>query len=1002
MKKAIFVAAICFVVGCAEEKKKVCEPRELMDEIFSIKSEGGTVELEQIVEPVEEFLKPEYGGAFGARKGDFILKNDKIRVVIQNSSRQISPAPYGGNIIDGDIIRTDGAWKDIIGEISTFIGLSYTIDVDDFDIVRDGKDGVLVFRASGHTQLLDYINLQSAVNSIISIPELNLPWNLNTGVPVYGSTYYILRSGDSHIKVWTALCNESVERIYTTKGDIIDSGGTVAYFNKSLIVDGMGGFGYTGNPLTDLTPAEIFGFVGEESGYAIVPGEEAFNLILSGVAVAVYGTSEGIPFIMNAITGVEPKNLPAGYYQIEKGGFLVYKRDVIIFGKYSEMVEEFYKIKGIENKGRVKVNAKFGSVGLDGARIAFVDKNGALENLLITSGGVAEGILKEGDYFVLADLAGWPEPPSQTVSVKSGGQYEINFSFFEEPGYLKFNIRGIDPNVSNQEITMPAKVSLVCIGECPKKEKRLFADTLYDKFPEGVQVQAFVDHRGKVSVMAKRGLSFLDELPVPPGDYKVIVSRGLEFSRYEEEIALSRGQHKTIHAKIDRVVDTSGYISADLHVHCVNSPDAPVPLIDRVITFMGEGVDVLVSTDHDFITDYGPVIKSLNAEGYLATFKGVELTTFDLGHFNAYPLRIDEDAYQNGAVDWAGGRGPNLTPEEIFLSLKDIGEIENPVVQANHPRAILAGYFTSIKLDTDTLKTHQDPEVFRMPREKFDIKEDDTGMFSPLFDAFEIYNSYDEITPVLNDYFAFLNIGLKKTGVAVSDTHQWYSPGAGIARSFLYVGSEHDTPSKITPEAFARAIQEGRVIGTNGPFMHLWMEKHGETKKYFVGDIVSSPKVTLHVEIRLPEWITVDTLEVFSNTPDVFSRNGKPVNTWPKPLTFVRISKEDFALQNGQRKYHYSKNFDLQKDAWFVVVIRDDRDYGENHPMIPVLYDPNVLPFAFSNAIFVDANENEKFDPPGVIETKPPSLLMEEVKEEKLITEDTVKELLKELRNINR
>lgn len=998
MKKVGFLVVAVLFIGCAEEGKKVCAPAELMDEIQSIKSDGEIVEFQQIVEPIEEFLKPEYGGSFGAKKGDFIIKNDKIRVVLQNSSRQISPTPYGGNIIDGDVLRNDGSWNDIIGEISPFIGLSYTIDAEDFEILRDGKDGVLVFRTSGHAELLDYINLESAVYSIISIPGFNLPWDLNKGVPIYGSTYYILRSGDSHIRVWTALCNESNEKIYTALGDIIDSGGNVSYFNKSLIVNGMGGFGYTGNPLTDLTKAEIFGFMGEQSGYAIVHSEEAFNLIFAGVGVAIYGTSDGVSFIMSAITGFDGKDLPEGYYSIEKNGAIAYKRDVIIFKNYSDMMEEFYKIKGVENLGRVKVNANSGSNALDGVRIAFVDKDGILENLLITSGGVAEGVLKEGDYFVLADLTGWPEPASQPLSVKSDGQYELSFSF-SEPAYLKFHITGIDSKISPSPITIPAKVSLVCKGKCPRKEKRFFTDTLYDRFQEGVQLQAFVDNRGKIAVMAKRGLPFLDELPVPPGEYRIVVSRGLEFSRYEIDVNLSKGEHKDINAEINRVVDTSGYISADLHVHSVNSPDAPVPLIDRVITFMGEGVDVLVSTDHDFITDYSGVIRSMNAERYLASFKGEELTTFDLGHFNAYPLRISEEVYQNGAVDWAGGRGPNLTPEEIFLSLKDMGEIENPVVQVNHPRSILAGYFTSIKLDTDTLKTHQDPQVFRMSPEKFDIKSDDTGMFSHLFDAFEIYNSYDDITLVLNDYFAFLNIGLKKTGVAVSDTHHWYCSEAGVPRSIIYVGTEYHSPSKITPETFARSIQEGRVIGTNGPFMHVWMEKPGDTKKYLMGELLSSSQVTLHVEVRLPEWISVDTLEVFSNTPDVFSRNGKPNTEWPKSIATVRISEGDFVLQNGQKTFHYSQDFSLSKDVWFVVVIRDDKDYGDNYPMTPVLYDPNKLPFAFSNALFVDADGNGRFDPPGVIETKSSSL-RDDVKEERLITEESVKELLKELGNI--
>lgn len=998
MKRAVVLTGLLLVWGCAEEGKRVCEPDELLNEIHSIQAEDKTpVRFEQILEPVEEFLKPEYGGSFGGRTGDFLLQNDKLRVIIQNASRQISPAPYGGNIIDGDVIRDDGSWNDIIGEVAPFIGLSYTVDASQFDLVRDGRDGVLVFRVSGKTELLDYINLQSAVYSIVNIPSLNLPWDFNAGIPLYASTYYVLRNGDGHIGIYTALCNESDKTIYTATGDIIDSGGTISYFNSSLVVEGEGGFGYTDNPLTDMTPAELFGFIGESSGYAIVPMEDAFNLIISGVAVAVYGTSEGISFITKAITGFPPDSLPPGYYSIEGKGHLIYRRNFLMFENYSQMMEEFYRIKGIKETSKIIARAFSGSKPVEGAKIAVVREDGRLENLLLTGKeGTAEGTVREGRYFILADLPGWPEPASQKIDVKTGKECSVQFTF-SEPAYVKFDIKGIDPAVSQEEITIPAKVTFKCISTCPKKERRFFTDTLYEKFPESIQVQAFVDHRGKVGVMAKRGLRELEELPVPPGNYRIVISRGMEFSIYEEEVSLSPGEHRTIHARVNRVVDTSGYISADMHVHCVNSPDAPVPVIDRIITFMGEGVEVLVSTDHDFITEYRPVISSLNAEKYLASFPGEELTTFDLGHFNAYPLKVSETLYQNGAVDWAGGRGPNLTPEEIFLSLKSMGEIEDPVVQVNHPRAILAGYFTSIKLDTDTLKTHTDPQVFRMPPEKFQQKDDDTGLFSPLFDAFEIYNSYDEIPSVLNDYFAFLNIGLTKTGVAVSDTHHWYSDDAGIARSLIYVGEDYDSPSKITPERFARGIKEGRVIGTNGPFMHIWMEGSGDTKKYLMGDLVPSSNVTLHVDIRLPQWMMVDTLEVFSNTPDVFSWNGKPVTSWPEPLTRFRLSETDFTLINGQKVYHYSKSFNLTKDAWFVVVIRDDKDYGENYPMTPVLRSADELPFAFSNAIFVDADGNGKFDPPGVLLKKSPLGIEEPSPGKKPITEEEVRKILEEI-----
>ena len=43
-------------------------------------------------------------------------------------------------------------------------------------------------------------------------------------------------------------------------------------------------------------------------------------------------------------------------------------------------------------------------------------------------------------------------------------------------------------------------------------------------------------------------------------------------------------------------------ISGDFHVHMLNSPDSPIPLKDRTLNGATDGLDVLVPTDHDFIT----------------------------------------------------------------------------------------------------------------------------------------------------------------------------------------------------------------------------------------------------------------------------------------------------------------------------------------------------------------------------------------------------------------
>ena len=61
-------------------------------------------------------------------------------------------------------------------------------------------------------------------------------------------------------------------------------------------------------------------------------------------------------------------------------------------------------------------------------------------------------------------------------------------------------------------------------------------------------------------------------------------------------------------AVLARVIDTTGWMSADFHVHAVNSPDSIVDNAKRALTFAGDGLDVIVSTDHDVITDFAPII----------------------------------------------------------------------------------------------------------------------------------------------------------------------------------------------------------------------------------------------------------------------------------------------------------------------------------------------------------------------------------------------------------
>ena len=114
---------------------------------------------------------------------------------------------------------------------------------------------------------------------------------------------------------------------------------------------------------------------------------------------------------------------------------------------------------------------------------------------------------------------------------------------------------------------------------------------------------------------------------VPPGTYDIYVSRGLEW-----DVAVVRKFKITpegadLCAQLHHVIDTPGWYSADFHVHAAPSPDSSVPLPDRVIEFIADGVEMIVSTDHNVVTDYGPTIKKLGVGHYITSVIGDEMTT---------------------------------------------------------------------------------------------------------------------------------------------------------------------------------------------------------------------------------------------------------------------------------------------------------------------------------------------------------------------------------------
>lgn len=231
-------------------------------------------------------------------------------------------------------------------------------------------------------------------------------------------------------------------------------------------------------------------------------------------------------------------------------------------------------------------------------------------------------------------------------------------------------------------------------------------------------------------------------LELPAGRYEVVFSRGPDFSIDRQTVVVEGNTSQQITGRIARVVDRRGWSSADFHVHAAPSLDSDVPLEDRVIGMIATDMDFFTSTDHDTITDYGPVIQALDARRDVGAQIGLEVSPLDFGHFIGYPLTYQafgdvmvgsgDDARTihtrlpgNGAFDWHG-----LAPTVIFDLIRALKGDGEAIVHLAHPYS----YFDAYRVDPFTLEPTSSFLTVINPLV-------DPAFFDGKFDAMELMNS---------------------------------------------------------------------------------------------------------------------------------------------------------------------------------------------------------------------------------------------------------------------
>jgi hypothetical protein len=319
---------------------------------------------------------------------------------------------------------------------------------------------------------------------------------------------------------------------------------------------------------------------------------------------------------------------------------------------------------------------------------------------------------------------------------------------------------------------------------------------------------------------------------------------------------------------------------------------------------------------------------------------GVEVTSsapsepapWTLGHLNAWPIAHQPWAHRHGAP-------PSQRVSAGDLVARLHGEYGALVVQLNHPRGTEPGRYDG------HFFTHQgsagravDPELpLEAAVNEALLAPGADGSRAIDFDAIELMNgsSHEQYLAVRRDFHWLLRQGVRRTATANSDTH---GPDelAGLPRNYVRVGSEPGPMGRLSS-----ALREGRSFGTNGPLILRFQVGGGES-----GGMVRARegRVVVDYEVTSAPWVPLDEVRVLVN--------GEVVRALPR-----RSGRFDISLR---------------RDAFVTLEagVPERMDPALWRARNPGLYRdalaPGFVPTAFANPVYVDADGDGHWTPPGL------------------------------------
>lgn len=960
-----------------------------------------------------------------ARPGDFILENQYLRVTILGARPSMGPHTTGGSIIDADLQRnspeySQGHGNDRLAELFPTVNLNvprvhpYTSleedsnppDYGTVEIIADGRDGgAAIVCAEGPAE--PFISLLGGLWLILGGGDFRIrtDYILAPDSPAILMRTHAIFSDESPCSL--DLTDEMVmAEVQEDTLDILD----IALENGVA----LGDFYLQGGSLNVFAPNVGF----DEEGYIYDLALQDINTFQQPVPVDyLSGSGDGVSYGLMGAAGklfvplfTSSQTVAVGAGLLGDGSFNRFPEDAVISyeryftvgqGDVGSTLENLLIARG-DATGTVQgfVREAGTQIALSDVQVFAYQRDAELPYTEWTTDigddpkadGSFGGLLPPGEYDLMVHHRGRPPGERIPITVTEGGLVDVILSA-PQPGAITFDI------VDQTGLPTPGKVTFYRTDN-----ETVLKPELGDSFIGGQPAEVVFAPYGEGQVV------------LPPGEYTAIASRGIE---YELDtlgpFRISETETVDLEFMVEHVVDTTGWVGADFHVHSIPSHDSGVSLKQRVITMVCEGVEFFSSTDHDVITDFDPVIEAMGLTAWIQSTVGLEVTTIENGHFLGFPLVHDYLADAGLALDWTG-----LTAEEIVNDLRLLGApgVE-PAVFVGHPRDGILGYFDQFGLNTykgepgelvfeqssltialnpllasdnfeenidglelmgtkrlEIIRTPTQPELDRFaagePLDIYDLNSRTMEEQQALIDG--TYRLGFGHEGQLDDWMHLQNLGFRYTALANSDTHGVTSTEAGCPRN--YVAADTDDPAFLNEDAIAEAVKAGQVIATYGPFVRFYA--NGDSQLGPGSDVLDTDDVDLYIEVQSPSWFSVDRIELYENgtlieeilitedSPDGFDF-AETITVSPTKDSWYAV----IAMGNDDMSPVFNPvdipGVELQDVVTEVLQDLDNALIADVlSPLVPIPRAYPIIPYALANPIWVDHDGDGIMTPPGL------------------------------------